>query len=81
MAERVESFPSRTYRRSGYPWNEWLDGGIWRIELGDHNCRTAFNFRTTAYGVAAKRGLRLRTVIDDDDALTIQAFPAGGATR
>lgn len=58
-------------------WDRWLDGRIWRFELGEVGDMK--RFRTRAYLAARTRGLRV-TVRKMDDHVRLQATETKEAT-
>jgi len=70
MAEVVGGmdFPSR----GKYPWDEWTDGQVRRLRKGqDFQCDTR-SMQAYIYLIATRRGMKGRTVIEDDDTIIIQ---------
>lgn len=67
---------------SRFPWDEWLDGGEWKLTYSDIDSKMGFeDFSKYAHKAAKQRGLRLRTKRADWDphvsawtALWLQAF-------
>jgi len=59
MAHKVEQFPA-VPERSKYPWNEWLDGGIWELTQGHDFKGRVTAFRSNARTQAKKRGGKVR---------------------
>lgn len=81
MAERLESFPVRVGPGGipKHPWEEWLDGSVWRLTQGeDFTCKMQ-SLRVQANARATARGQRLRAVIDHEaHTLTMQAWSPNG---
>lgn len=75
MATRLEGFPEKAkHGNLRYPWDEWLDGGVWRLEKGtDFQCAVG-SFANCARSAALGRGLRIKTH-REGQAITIQAIP------
>ena len=73
MARKLDSFPAATGSR--YPWDEWLDGGVWElVRETDYASKTA-TFRANVQIQAKKRGGRARSkavVVDGREAVIIQ---------
>ena len=68
MAEKItaEIKWNKGGRPPRYPWDEWLDGGIWLLKPGeDFSCQPA-NFRSLAFTQARARNLSLRTLTTAD---------------
>jgi hypothetical protein len=80
MAERLDSFPvRRSHARSKYPWDEWLDGSVWRLTQGEDFTAKLKSMRVYAATTADRRGLKVRMRIDNEDnTLTIQAWSPNG---
>lgn len=76
MAEQVTAFPIRT-RASKYPWAEWLDGSIWRLEKEKDFANEAKAFRTIAFSSARRMECKLRTSIKEEggkEVIYLQAY-------
>ena len=82
MAEKLtdDSVFVRRRRAPMYPWHRWLDGSIWRLTRGEdfHN-RTPESFRQAVRDQAKKRGLVVRTAMDDFERVIIQVIDKGEA--
>lgn len=66
MAEKVDSFEFLNRGERGkYPWNEWLDGSIWKLKAGDDFKTNEKTFQGVARVAAYKRGLSLKTNIHE----------------
>ena len=87
MAEVVEEFDDwHSNYPDGYPWDEWLDGRIWKLTLEDmRHCSTFDDLARYIHRKARSRGLVARTKRWDYDkktreygCLVIQAFPKKG---
>ena len=63
MAERFEPGTFGGWHgESRFPWDEWLDGGEWRLTYSDiDSAMDLENFAKYAHKVAKRRGLGLRT--------------------
>jgi hypothetical protein len=77
MAERqpgdIDAYAGHLWRR----WDTWLDGTVWRFELGvDFSHQKTL--RSECYRRAAQRGLRVRTHWDGERYLYIQAVKSDG---
>lgn len=70
MATRLTSydFPAGG-RVAKYPWDEWLDGSVWRLIGGWDFQPSAGNFRRVVYAAAKRRGLEVRTTVQDGDVI------------
>lgn len=65
MARQLEVFPSfRSEPR--YPWDEWLDGSVWELEVGRDFTSKVPTFRANAQIQARKRGGAIRTRLLED---------------
>ena len=61
-----------------YPWDAWLNGEIWSLEpKKDFQCKVS-SFRLLASAVASRRGLKVRSGIQDGH-VVIRAFKNNGA--
>lgn len=76
MAERLESF---TFKHGGgkdaYPWDEWMDGTVWKLVRGEDFDCPARTFQTRAHMAARHRGdIKFRTNTIDENTIVIQAY-------
>lgn len=72
MAERLVNWPDRS-TPTIYPWDEWLDGSVWRLNPGeDFKCALP-SVRLYAYRAASERRVKVRTS-KDGDSLLVQAL-------
>ena len=62
------------YAARSYPWNEWLNGRPWRINMGEDFDMEPSSFRTYLYRTAKRRGLRLVSSLGYDDSITFQTY-------
>ena len=60
-------------KRPEYQWGSWLDGTAWRLRKGVHFHVQASSMRSAAHSQAKARGLLVRTQIEDDSTIVIQA--------
>jgi len=74
MAHKVENLGTIRSGGSKYPWDEWLDGGVWAIKRGEDFDVSVATFRSTAYTTANRRHLNLTSRVDGDTVL-LQARP------
>lgn len=75
MAQRLDSYDFPPGGRAGkYPWDEWLDGSVWRLIGGEDFTTPARNFRRQVISVAQRRGLKAQTTVRDGDVI-LQALP------
>jgi hypothetical protein len=63
--------------RNKYPWEEWLDGGVWQITPGEDFTCSIEHFRRQCYMKAAQRGGNARTSMENGHILL--QFAKGGA--
>ena len=78
MAQRVDQLPggNKRGRPAVYPWEEWLDGHVWRLMQGEDFQGDAKGFKSTARSAAGRAGLQIITrTTDEPGALYIQAAP------
>lgn len=64
MAKELSEFPTTRGRRKGdskYPWDEWFDGKIRQLDVGEDFDAKIESFRSTISGAAKDRGIRVRT--------------------
>ncbi len=77
MATTLESYDFKV-TRGKYPWEEWLDGSIWRLSKGeDFQCEPA-TFRSSAISKAKRLGINLKSSVAGDQ-VVIQAVANGKA--
>jgi len=82
MASTVARFPAPN-RAPNYPWNQWFDGRIWKLEKGvDYH--SSHGLRTSAHRAARKKNV-LITIVAKEKAIYLQAHtffrPAWTRTR
>lgn len=72
MADKLDtySFPGR---RNKYNWDQWLNGSIWRLHRGTDFVQPVASMRGQAYNAATKRGLKLLSMVEDENTLVLQA--------
>ena len=76
MAEVIEDMPFDSSNAKKYPWDEWLDGRIWKLTRGSDFSISAVNMRTTIYARALRRGLRASVSVKEDSTIIVmQAKP------
>ncbi len=73
MAERITGHV--WHRRQGYPWDEWLDGAVWRLTPGTDFTVSASSFTQAARMAAIRRDGHART--SQQDGHVIIQFTAG----
>ena len=72
MAERIENFDFKQGRRAKYPWHEWADGSIWKVEKGvDFHCAPE-SLRMSLHGRARFLGRKAYTAVVDDKHVVFQ---------
>jgi hypothetical protein len=76
MAEKLASFPKpeRHGPSEMYPWDEWLDGSIWKLVRGDDFTTKTKSFQYQVYAKAARRDVNVRVSVRDGNTLVIQAY-------
>lgn len=70
MAQILPKFPLQANAK--YPWDEWLDGQIWKLVRGEDFTVAIEQFRNHVYSAARARG-RWVTTRKDGEALVVQA--------
>jgi hypothetical protein len=77
MGERIDTFaPSPGGRPRLYPWEDWGDGGAWRIMRGEDFQIAAPNMAALIRAEAHKRGVRATCRVIDEDTVEFQfLFP------
>ena len=76
MANRIDYFPQAP-SQNFYPWDEWLDGGVWELVPGDDFKGKPATFRASAVAQAARREGKVRTQRidrDGEDRLYLQFY-------
>ena len=75
MAQKLEAY---TFPKPGpvckYPFDDWLDGGIWKLTSPEDFSVRPSSLRTNLFRQAGIRGGRVRTSIDGDSVI-IQFIP------
>jgi len=66
MATRLERFPLSSNAR--YRWDEWLDGGVWRLVQGDDYTASTNSLIAAARDKAGRMGGTVRTRREHDEA-------------
>ena len=80
MARKVDVFPE-FIAANRYPWEEWLDGDVWELSLGQDIKSNPRTFRSSAITQAKQRGGKVRTRLvktapDDPGRLYVQFYRA-----
>ena len=79
MARKVKAMPERD-PVSKYPWEKWLDGGVWELTPGkDFKCEID-SMRQQVYQAARDSGRSATTRVNDGH-LYIQVSAAKAKTR
>lgn len=74
MAEPVESMPlTFNGKRAKYPWDEWLDGRVWKLVESDWYGQPIGSFRSTVYNAARARNKKVTFRSDGNGCAYIQA--------
>jgi hypothetical protein len=81
VARKLEQFPSP--HKSRYPWDEYLDGDVWELTVGEDFTSKLSTFRMNAKVQAKKRGGNVRSTLQHGegggpDKLVIQFFRGNG---
>ncbi len=78
-AERLKDFPAGPGAREIFPWEQWVNGEIWKLSRGTGPdadfVKTLPAMRTVIYAAAKRRGLSVRTrAVRDgqEEALVVQ---------
>jgi hypothetical protein len=73
----VVNNPSKELGQRGrpdmYPWDEWFDGSIWKLTRGEDFDATTNSMRMMTYKNGERRGIKVKTSIQDENTLLIQA--------
>lgn len=67
MAKKLNDydFTASRGRSEKYPWKDWADGSIWKLEQGkDFDCKPA-SFQGAAQGAAKRMDMKVRTAVED----------------
>lgn len=62
-------------RTAKYPYDDWFNGKVWRITRGVDFDIPAKSMQINLYAAASRYDLKLRTRLEGDSALIIQAVP------
>lgn len=65
MASKVKKFEFRPGPNT-YPWDQWLDGSIWKLKQGEDFATDPAKFRTTIYQAARRNNKIVRTSVVED---------------
>jgi hypothetical protein len=68
VAEVVDRLPkvSRPGRPPTYPWNDWLDGRVWKLRRGEDFPSESRTFGNMAQACGARHGVKVETRTDGD---------------
>lgn len=85
MAERRETWDEwgleggPSGRPKKYPWDQWFDGGVWKLMKGeDYHCKTqSFISLAYAYGKVMERVVRIQRLTGDEDGVILEAVLEG----
>jgi hypothetical protein len=79
MAEQLEEFDFNQFNRARhykdrYPYSQWFDGSIWKLtrEVDFPKFKNSGVFRRHIYNVAKRKGVKIRTMIVDENTIVIQ---------
>ncbi len=73
--EKLESYEFKlNYGNSRYDWDTLLDGGVYRLVRGTDFDVNPKSVRSAAIIAAKARGLKVRSSIEDDNTIVIQAY-------
>ena len=64
MANKIAEFTFRGPGSKCHPWDEWLDGNIWKVTQGIDFPGQPRYFRNSIHTQAKNRGLKVHTNID-----------------
>ena len=56
-----------------YPWEDWLDGGVWMLKPGEDFTIPAKSLRNMAFQAGYRRSVNITTRIAEDGTVYIQA--------
>jgi hypothetical protein len=63
MATRLKKWEFSRSTQNNYPWDDWTDGGVWKLKKGeDFDCSFS-SIRGAAYREGKKRGMGVRSEI------------------
>jgi hypothetical protein len=65
VADRVKEWPT-TPRLTRYPWHEWMDGSLWRLEHGVDFEGSFKNMRATIATHAKRHDIAVKTKVERD---------------
>jgi len=77
MAEKLDQWPRNRLRRgaySRYPWEQWLDGNIWKLTKDEDFFAEIRSMRIMVYKQARDRNARCNTTVLDENTIVIQAI-------
>jgi hypothetical protein len=62
--------------RSKYPWNQWLDGGTWELDMKTDITVPLTSFRALVSSTGKRNGMQVSTQLSEDKkVLYLQASP------
>jgi hypothetical protein len=71
MPRVLDNFPALK-GQTRYPWDEWLDGRVWALTVGEDFNAKVNTLKANAQLQAKKRGGRIRTrLLEDGDKQTL----------
>jgi hypothetical protein len=66
MAEVLKNHVFRNGNEEGYPYDQWLDGQVWKLIKGtDFNCGVK-SMRVNLYNAARGRKIKIKTDLGSD---------------
>lgn len=75
MAEVLEEFPDAGKRGAPNKYQQFMDGQVWRLNWREETgCATAASAVSSFHSSARHWGRRMKTHIDGDDHIIIQAY-------
>ncbi len=72
MAETLDRWPTDGKGGARYPWNQWLDGQIWKLTRGEDFMRSPSAVRAAAWSYARYRHWKISCSVPDNNTLIIQ---------
>jgi len=59
MAEKLDTYDFKMGGKTKYNWDQYFDGGIWKLSSGEDFPVAAKSFRQTVYAAARRRGIKV----------------------
>lgn len=75
MAKKLDYFDFSTPRQSKYPWDQWMDGGIWQVTYAEDFESLPKNFATSLQGKAKRCHRKVQVKVIDETTVVFRFLP------